>query len=373
MVHSRRFFFASSAFSLALGHGDSNLLKRAPFEGVGFMKSEEGFGSKVVAVDEYQAQFAPAPLTGKSKNVTEPGLAARSLNLAGRQSCDAGYGYCAIFGGCCPDTQDCCSYGYCINPNDSCCPNGACDPGFDCCGADNCSPPDAECCLDGNYCESGNQCVEILSSGRIVCCTDLECTAAVVSGSTSYVDISTSTFAPIPEVTPPPALTTRIVTFDESYTTWYWTVTWWYFSYYWSTFQAESTVTYTRIYETTTYTTTASDESEASMIFSSLSAELTFTAPSSAQTSLAPLLNVEPSETASPTFSFENLFSTGLDDTVSSTLEESSSSTAATTSALNTTRRPAELGPGFSTASGLFVQCILLGTSVASGVLMLWL
>jgi hypothetical protein len=71
-------------------------------------------------------------------------------------------------------------------------------------------------------------CVKLGSTGEIVCCTDLECTAAVISGTTSYVStseraFSTSTRSPV--ITSAPTVTaqaTSIVGPEE----WHWTVTW---------------------------------------------------------------------------------------------------------------------------------------------------
>lgn len=278
------------------------------------------------------------------------------------------------FGRCCPRSSNCCSYGYCINPDDTCCPDGPCDPGWNCCGS-NCSPKDGDCCSDGNYCEAGNICVRLGSSGRIVCCTDLECTAAVVSGTTTYASsaqdvVPTLTESP-PEITSPP--TSQIITVGDSFTTWYWTVTWWYYSFYWSTFQAESTVTFTRLFETTTFTTTATDESEASSLFSALSQTLTFTPPADAQTSLASLLNVVPSETES--FSFEDPFSTGFPNgperTGSTSTTRGSASARATTAGV--TQGPVGPPGGASMANGNLVPMALVAVGAISGILMIWL
>lgn len=174
--------------------------------------------------------------------------------------------------------------------------------------------------------------MRLFSTGEIVCCTNTDCTAVVTGGSTSYLSTTratrTSTYRP--EITSPPARTTEII--GTRYTTWYWTVTWWYLSFYWSTFRAESTVTYTRIYETTTYTITATDEYEASSIFSAMSKTLTFTPPANAQTSLASLLNAQPSETAS----LNMPVSTGLDLGESSRITEATSIVLRSTSSATT-------------------------------------
>ncbi|KAF2474420.1 uncharacterized protein BDR25DRAFT_340893 [Lindgomyces ingoldianus] len=365
MVLSRYILAASAILSLALAHAP-NLGVRAAFGNQAFgIANEEGLTPEVIAEDEYQAEWAPAALSHE-KNASQPLLKDRSLELHGRQlTCNPGYGYCSAFGRCCPDTTLCCSYGYCIAPADTCCPNGACDPGWGCCGS-KCAPKDGDCCSDDHYCEAGNICVKLYSSGRIVCCTDLKCTAAVISGTTSYVS---TTSRAAPSITAPPS-TTRIVSVGGTIETWYWTVTWWYLSFYWSTSRATSTVTFTRISETTTFTTTATDETQARSLFSALSATLTFEPPSSAHTSLASLLSQQPQETGS--FTLGDNFSTGFgaQPTGSSSPPGSSSSRSSTTvqptSAGTTTAGPAAGGP--SAASGVFVQwaLVILGAGIFS-------
>lgn len=83
-------------------------------------------------------------------------------------------------------------------------------------------------------------CVKLGSTGEIVCCTDLQCTAAVVSGTTSYVstqdfstqDFSTQEFStPVfstaaTSITPPPSVTAQATSFVGGADEWYWTVTW---------------------------------------------------------------------------------------------------------------------------------------------------
>ncbi|KAF2184578.1 hypothetical protein K469DRAFT_688587 [Zopfia rhizophila CBS 207.26] len=296
-------FILSTVLALTLAHA-SDLGIRAPFEAFGVEKN--GLGGEQVADNDWQAGFAPAAQLGE-KNASEPMLKDRSLDLVNRQSCQSGYWYCSAFGKCCPRSSLCCSYGYCIDPDDTCCPDGPCRPGWGCCGP-NCYPRGGDCCSDNNYCEAGNICVRLSSSNRIVCCTDLKCTAVVRSGSTSYV--TTSSRAPATITSPP--RTTRIVSVG-GVETWRWTVTWWYYSFWWSTFRATSTVTYTRIYSTTTFTTTATDESQARSRFSALSATLTFPVPASAQTSLAALLTQRPTETETFTFG-DSPFETGAGD-----------------------------------------------------------
>jgi hypothetical protein len=225
-------------------------------------------------------------------------------------------------------------------------------------------------------------------TGALVCCTDLSCTAAVVSGTTSYVTTTSRSIPSItipdppsitipdppsitipdpPSITEPPPFSSAVV-----YTSYYWTVTWWYLSFYWSTFErVESTVTYTRIYETTTFTTTATDDRQASSLFIALSKTLTFDPPPEAQTSLASLLNVEPSETVPTSFSFGDDFTSAPSEETS----DSSSRTSARTTSSSTTTS-ATLGPGGlpgGAASGFFVQWSLVGLGAISGVLMLWL
>ncbi|KAF2795668.1 hypothetical protein K505DRAFT_406827 [Melanomma pulvis-pyrius CBS 109.77] len=374
MLHSRILLAASAILSIARAHVE---LKRAPFEAVGIEPIQEGFGAPV-AENEELAAFAPPSLLGE-KNATVPLLKDRSLELVDRQTCGAGFGYCASFGRCCSATDLCCAWGYCIEPADTCCPGNPCKAGWNCCGA-NCSPKGADCCYDGTYCEAGNMCVILGRTGSLVCCTDLSCTAAVVSGTTSYVTSTSRANPPSitqidpPSITQPPPLTSQVITVGDTYTTYYWTVTWWYLSFYWTTFQrVESTVTYTRIYETTTFTTTATDEVEASRLFVALSSTLSFEPPPDAQTSLAALLNVKPSDTN--TFSFDDSFTSSPPEETSSSPSSSSSTSrtsARTTSASTTATLLPGGGPG-NTASGVFIQWSLMGLGALSGVLMLWL
>ena len=76
----------------------------------------------------------------------------------------------------------------------------------------------------------------------------------------------------------------------------------WYLSFWWTTFDATSEVTYTKIHSTTTFTTTATDEEQASSEFAALSATLSFAVPASAQTSLAYYLTASPSAAATAAF-----------------------------------------------------------------------
>ncbi|ORX98188.1 hypothetical protein BCR34DRAFT_607021 [Clohesyomyces aquaticus] len=335
---------------------------------------------EVIIVDEAQALWAPEAQSHE-KNASEPLLMGRDLVLNERQTCNPGYGYCAAFGKCCPDTTLCCSYGYCIDPEKTCCPYGACQAGWGCCGT-KCAPRDGDCCSNDNYCEAGNICVKIISSGRIVCCTDLKCTAVVVSGSTSYAPTPTiivPSFTP-PPITkvPPPSITpftppdvpsssskSSSVSEVDVFETWYWTVTWWYYSYWWSTFRATSTVTFTRIFETTTFTTTATDETQARSRFSALSATLTFQPPASAQTSLASLLSATPTET--PTLTDENTIGLGAPTSSSSSSSRRSTTTPAGSSASST----ALVAGGPGAASGVFLQWTMVVLAAGAGTLMI--
>ena len=76
----------------------------------------------------------------------------------------------------------------------------------------------------------------------------------------------------------------------------------WYLSFWWTTLDATSEVTYTKIYSTTTFTTTATDEEQAFSEFAALSATLSFAVPASAQTSLAYYLTASPSAAATVAF-----------------------------------------------------------------------
>lgn len=285
--------FGFNAFSAA----NAGLGERAAFDAYGIVG--KGYGGEKKAVDDYVADFAPGTFFGeKTDNETSPMIKDRSLELVGRQSCNAGYWYCEAFGRCCPTTTLCCSYGYCIDPGRTCCPGSSCDPGWGCCGS-KCYPKDGDCCSNDGYCEAGNICVRIASSGRIVCCTDLQCTAAVVSGTTSYVSVQKTA---APSITAPPSSAQAAATTILGGDIWYWTVTWWYYSFWWTTFDATSEVTYTKIHSTTTFTTTATDEEQASSEFAALSATLSFPVPASAQTSLAYYLTASPSAAATTGF-----------------------------------------------------------------------
>jgi uncharacterized membrane protein YgcG len=243
-------------------------------------------------------------------------------------------------------------------------------------------PTGAQCCRDGRYCEAGNMCV--LYDGRGVCCTDLQCTAVVDGGSTSYVRTTTrAPDPPAPTITQPPPQTTEFTVVD-SYTTYYWTVRWRYFSYYWTVFQATSTVTYTTITYTTIYTTTATDIAQASSIFDDLSRTLTFSTPAEA-TTLASLIDAAPSPTATPTTAFETDFET-LDvpgptsrDDVSSEDETTTGRTATRSSTTRTSSRSTSSsssqgvavgGGGASAAGSVIVHMSFLALAICSGILM---
>jgi hypothetical protein len=87
--------------------------------------------------------------------------------------------------------------------------------------------------------------------------------------------------------------------------------------------------------------TTATDEYEASSIFSAMSKTLSFTPPANAQTSLASLLNAQRSETASLNIPL----STGFD------LGEISKATAATAPGSRLTNSATSRATGLATAS----------------------
>lgn len=281
-------------------------------------------------------------------------------------------------GGCCPESNRCCSYGYCLEPGKTCCPNGPCGVGKTCC-ENGCIPDGTACCRNGDYCEAGNMCV--LYQGKIGCCTDLQCTAVVRGGTTSFARTTTPA-PPAPTITPPPR-TTRVVV--DSFTTYYWTVRWRYFSYYWTIFQARSTVTYTTITYTTIYTTTATDDSAASAIFADLSKTITFSTPAEA-TTLASLLDAVPSPTANPTTALEtelgssvaagptsrDISLAGFSDAEDTT---SRSSTTRTSSRItSSSSAPSAAGGGGASAAGsVVVQMTLLALAGFSGVLMFWL
>lgn len=91
MVHSYFLLTASAILCLASAHGPE--LKRAPFEAAGIEPNAEGFGAPI-AENEELASFAPPSLLGK-KNSTMPVLKDRSVELVDRQTCGAGFGYCA--------------------------------------------------------------------------------------------------------------------------------------------------------------------------------------------------------------------------------------------------------------------------------------
>ncbi|KAF2490349.1 hypothetical protein BU16DRAFT_149913 [Lophium mytilinum] len=383
---SMRFFAIGAGLTLAqLAIADSGLLPRAPFEAFGIVKEQEE-----ATTNEYAANFAPHATLGE-KNASLPLVKERSLELEERQTCNPGYGYCSAFGRCCPSTDNCCPYGYCIDPADTCCPDGPCRPNWGCCGP-NCYPKGGDCCSDYNYCEAGNMCVKLGSTGEIVCCTDLQCTAAVVSGTTSYVstqDFSTQEFStPVfstaaASITPPPSATAQATSLVGGADEWYWTVTWWYLQFYWTVLKT-SEVTWTTIYETTTFTTTATDRAQALSEFSALSATLTFPVPADAQTSLIYFLTAQPSQTDSfPSatgFTFNpNAFSSSVQPsevTIIKTAAQHTSTTTTTSSSITVQSSSSTATP----APGAGVQAVqvgylsLVGALVAvPGVLMVWL
>ncbi|KAF2811184.1 uncharacterized protein BDZ99DRAFT_462451 [Mytilinidion resinicola] len=379
MMVSMRMFAIAAGLTLAqLALADSVILPRAPINAFGIVQDEEE-----TTTNDYAAKFAPHALLGE-KNASVPLVKERSLGLEERQTCNAGYGYCSAFGRCCPSTDNCCPYGYCIDPADTCCPDAPCKPNWGCCGP-NCYPKGGDCCSDYNYCEAGNMCVKLGSTGEIVCCTDLQCTAAVVSGTTSYLstlEFSTPVFSTTAEsITPPPSVTAQATSFVGGDDEWYWTVTWWYLSFYWTVFQT-SEVTWTTIYETTTYTTTATDREQALSEFSALSATLTFPVPADAHTSLIYYLTAEPSQTDSfPSatgFTFNpQAFSSSIQPTeVIITKTAAPHTTTSTTSSSSTTIQVASstVTPAAGVQAVQVGYISLVGALVAvPGVLMVWL
>lgn len=358
----------SSALSLirlpaaSLNEDALQLARRdAPLKAFGILKNSDGFGGEPILHDTEQVAWAPDSQR-HSKNATTEMIQDRSLELNRRQSCDTGYWYCSAFGRCCPRSQLCCSYGYCIDPEKTCCSGGPCDSGYTCCGADSCAPIGGDCCSNGNYCEPGNICVRLYDSNRIVCCTDLSCTAAVVSGTTTYA--RTTTQAQIPPVVTPPPTTTDVVV--DQYETWYYTVTWWYLSFYWTTYQVQSTVTYTTIYVTTTYTTLATDQDDASSRFAVLSQSLTFEAPASA-TSLRSLYDSPTTDTEDATL----VASVANTQIPSTRVRSSSSSLTMPTSMIGGTNGPSGNGGGASAASSFVVGWSFVAGAMLSAILML--
>ncbi|RSL39275.1 hypothetical protein CEP54_016345 [Fusarium duplospermum] len=193
--------------------------------------------------------------------------------LTKRQNCSPGFGYCRNAGSCCPNDNKCCSFGYCLKPGTTCCPSGPCDGDENCCGKYHCSPVGGDCCRDGSFCEPGNNC--ILWSGRIVCCTDVHCTAHVDNGITSYASTRT---------------TTRTYSYAST-RYYYWTVSYWYWYYYWTySIRIEaSTVTSSRVSTTTVLSILTTDANAASEYFSSISGTMVLSTPSEA-TSLEALV-----------------------------------------------------------------------------------
>jgi len=81
--------FGFYAFSAA----DAGLGERAAFDAHGIVGKR--YGGEAKAADDYVADFAPGTFFGeKTDNETSPMIKDRSLELVGRQSCNAGYWYC---------------------------------------------------------------------------------------------------------------------------------------------------------------------------------------------------------------------------------------------------------------------------------------
>ncbi|XPS76357.1 hypothetical protein M3J09_008409 [Ascochyta lentis] len=372
------FFAAAALFGFACAHATLwEGVVHADSHDAASLGAEPGFGSEPVFQGNEGGAFIEALL--QEKNETGPSLLRdRSADLySKRQSCQSGYGYCASLGGCCPSHNRCCSYGYCLEPGKTCCPNGPCAAGSSCCGNNNCHPEGTQCCQNGRYCEVGNICV--IYNGQSGCCTDLKCTAVVRSGTTSFATTTTTTVvAPPPTITQPPRTTEVLV---DVYATYYWTVTWRYFSYYWYVFDAQSTVTYTTITVTTIYTTTATDDRDASSLFVQLSRTLVFSTPADA-TTLASLVGAVPSATATPTPAQETEDSstsraieipTSPDSSPVPSVARTSTSRAPSSRATTSSSAPASFTGGGSTASGIAVQTPLMVLAALSGVLMILL
>ncbi|OCL09567.1 hypothetical protein AOQ84DRAFT_375709 [Glonium stellatum] len=94
MLSSRALAVLGAIFSItAVSVADPALGERAPFDAFGIVG--KGYSGEAKAVDDYVADFAPDTMFGeKSSNETSPMIKDRSLELVGRQSCDAGYWYC---------------------------------------------------------------------------------------------------------------------------------------------------------------------------------------------------------------------------------------------------------------------------------------
>ena len=142
-------------------------------------------------------------------------------------------------------------------------------------------------------------------------------------------------------------------------------------------------MTYTTIYSTTTFTTTATDEEQASSEFAALSETLSFPVPASAHTSLAYYLTASPSAAATTAFPSNTGFT--FNPGAFSSEESSSVSVAVVTrtasagTATRNTATAATAAAASTTGSSVGAEtrvrwAALVGALVvAPGVLMVWL
>lgn len=126
------------------------------------------------------------------------------------------------------------------------------------------------------YCEAGNHCYTYEGFSRDVCCTDSDCTAIVIGGTTSTVrtPVEAPTGTDVPTITqaPPVPSETTESTFDY-YT---YSVSWWYYYYYWTYYVSiqASIVTSTRTTQYTTVTLSATNSAAAQVILASITSDL---------------------------------------------------------------------------------------------------
>lgn len=130
-------------------------------------------------------------------------------HLFERQTCAAGYSYCASeykhiqdrtclctveYGGCCLIGERCCAGG-CVPSNAArCCSDNLhyCLEGEYCCGPSRCMPDTADCCGGGYYCPAPSECITLYSNGQTVCCTDTSCTVYLADDGTTSTLTSTA-------------------------------------------------------------------------------------------------------------------------------------------------------------------------------------
>jgi hypothetical protein len=90
----RILYFAAAATVLSLATAHAGLNGRGDFDVLGLERDYADFGSGYVFEGSEPEVFIEA-LPGLEKNESLPELRDRSAELVGRQSCDAGYGYCS--------------------------------------------------------------------------------------------------------------------------------------------------------------------------------------------------------------------------------------------------------------------------------------